>query len=188
MQNLMRSGTVDRTWTVGEIVATYPSAAEVMLAHGLHCVGCGVQYDETLEEGARGHGMDEAEIEQIVNEINSAAQDMKVSETRELSVTGNAVQKIKEMLTARNKAGAGLRIAVAAGGCSGQSYRLSFEEKAQPGDQTIEVEGVKFFLDGENLPVLHGIAVDYVDSLQGAGFKISNPNAKRSCGCGQSFG
>ncbi|MBI3232794.1 MAG: iron-sulfur cluster assembly accessory protein [Bacteroidetes bacterium] len=64
---------------------------------------------------------------------------------------------------------------------------FDFEDTAQPTDEVIELESVKFFVDNQSLQLLKGAKVDYVDSLQGAGFKISNPNAKGTCGCGQSF-
>ncbi|MFH1649536.1 MAG: iron-sulfur cluster assembly accessory protein, partial [Candidatus Woesearchaeota archaeon] len=73
------------------------------------------------------------------------------------------------------------------GGCSGFQYGMEIIPEADPGDTTIEVDGVKFFVDAQSHELLKGAKVDYVDSLQGAGFKISNPNAKSTCGCGQSF-
>ena len=74
------------------------------------------------------------------------------------------------------------------GGCSGMSYGLDFEKEPESDDIVVETHGVKLFVDAESDSMLRGAVIDYVDALQGAGFKISNPNAKKTCGCGQSFG
>ena len=179
---------VDKNWTVGDIVSKFPSSAEIMLGHGLHCVGCGVAYWETLEQGGKGHGMSDEEIGQIVDEINAAAKNMKTSSDGEsLTVTGKAIAKIKDFQE-KNGHAKGLRIGVVTGGCSGMTYRLSFEDKPVEGDREVEIDGVKFFIEGRNYNMLKGITIDFLESLQGAGFKINNPNATKSCGCGESFG
>jgi iron-sulfur cluster assembly accessory protein len=104
-----------------------------------------------------------------------------------VEVTERAVSKVKALLEAEQKAGFGLRIAVQGGGCSGFQYGLTFEDTAKPDDEVLEFNGLKVFVDKMSRPYLNGTTVDYVDSLQGSGFKISNPNATGSCGCGESF-
>jgi len=104
-----------------------------------------------------------------------------------VEVTENAVSKVKSLLEAENKPGFGLRIAVQGGGCSGFQYGLTFEDTAKPDDEVLEFSGLKVFVDATSRPYLNGTTVDYVDSLQGSGFKISNPNSTSSCGCGESF-
>lgn len=179
---------VTKDWTLGEIVATYPSAVEIMLGHGLHCVGCGASYYETLEQGTMGHGMEESELQKILGEINSKIQENKpIASGSDLIVTQNAIDKIREF---QKKATNGniLRISVSPGGCSGFSYKMSFEQNVPENDRQLSIDGVKFSIDGENFEKLKGVSIDFIDSLHGSGFKISNPNAHKSCGCGQSFG
>jgi iron-sulfur cluster insertion protein len=105
-----------------------------------------------------------------------------------IALTEKAGEKVKELLEAEQKTGYGLRVQVSGGGCSGFQYGMTFEEKANDGDQVIESYGIKLFVDSQSVPLLDGVKVDYVESVQGAGFAIQNPNAKSSCGCGKSFG
>lgn len=104
-----------------------------------------------------------------------------------VSLTEGAVGKVKEILDAQEPKPAGLRISVVGGGCSGFSYSMNFE--TQPGmlDKTYNFEGLKVFVDQASLLYLDGAEVDYVESLEGSGFKFNNPNVKSTCGCGSSF-
>src|SRR5262249_41846300 len=77
-----------------------------------------------------------------------------------------------------------LRVAVVGGGCSGFSYQLDFDDKAQEGDQVMEYDGVQVRVDPTSAPYLRGLQIDYVSSLHGGGFKFVNPNAAHTCGCG----
>lgn len=104
-----------------------------------------------------------------------------------VSVTERAVSKVKTLLAKENKEGFGLRVAVKGGGCSGFQYGLTFDEKQKPNDTVFEFDGLKVYVDAMSQMYLQGAEIDYVDGLQGAGFKISNPNSKGSCGCGHSF-
>jgi iron-sulfur cluster insertion protein len=104
-----------------------------------------------------------------------------------LVITEKAGAKIKNLLAEENKADYGLRVYVAGGGCQGFQYGMTFEERANPDDTVVEAHGVKVFVDAQSAPMLQGAEVDYVDSLQGSGFAIKNPQAKASCGCGNSF-
>ena len=104
-----------------------------------------------------------------------------------ITVTGSAVKHLRTMLADRPDADrAGLRLYVENGGCSGMSYGMEFGE-AHAGDETVEQEGVRVFVDQESSAYLHGSIIDYYDGLTGTGFRIQNPNAKRTCGCGTSF-
>ena len=104
-----------------------------------------------------------------------------------ITVTGSAVKHLRTMLADRPDADrAGLRLYVENGGCSGMSYGMEFGE-AHAGDETVEQEGVRVFVDKESSAYLSGSIVDYHDGLTGSGFRIQNPNAKRTCGCGTSF-
>jgi len=102
-------------------------------------------------------------------------------------VTPAAVGKIKEILAKESLSeDHGLRVRVVGGGCHGFSYSLNFD-KPGPTDQVFAIDGVRFLVDKFSAPYLMGAHIDFVDTLQGAGFKISNPNQTASCGCGKSF-
>jgi iron-sulfur cluster insertion protein len=104
-----------------------------------------------------------------------------------LSLTEKAAEKVREIQVAENiEATYGLRLRVVGGGCSGFAYDLYFDQQ-QDADKTFESHGVKLLVDQMSLHYLAGTSVDYVEGLQGAGFKFNNPNVKSSCGCGSSF-
>ena len=106
-----------------------------------------------------------------------------------IHVTEAAAGKITELLTEENRAGAGLRVFVQGGGCSGFQYGLMIDEGEADAssDQVFEVNGVRLFVDPISLRYLNGAEVDFVDNNMGGGFTIKNPNAKSTCGCGSSF-
>ena len=107
----------------------------------------------------------------------------------EVKVTEKAIKEIRKIM-GENKVpeNFGLRVGVKGGGCSGLTYSLGFDEKAKEGDTTIEQEGIKLFIDGKSLFYLSGTVLDYTDGLNGKGFVFNNPNATKTCGCGESFG
>ena len=104
-----------------------------------------------------------------------------------LEVTERAVTKVKALIEAENKPGFGLRVAVEGGGCSGFQYGLTFDDTAKDDDKVMQFDGLTVYIDSKSQAFLNGTTIDYVDSLQGSGFKISNPNSTGSCGCGESF-
>ena len=104
-----------------------------------------------------------------------------------IEVTERAVTKVKALLEADSKEGFGLRIAVSGGGCSGFQYGLTFDDTAKDDDKVLQFNGLTVYIDSKSESFLQGTTVDYVDSLQGSGFKISNPNSTGTCGCGESF-
>ena len=105
-----------------------------------------------------------------------------------INVSPTAATKISELLVEEGKAGSGLRVFVQGGGCSGFQYGLMIEENGQgSGDQVYESNGIKLFVDPISVRYLGGAEVDFVDTVTGGGFTIKNPNAKSTCGCGQSF-
>ena len=103
-----------------------------------------------------------------------------------LSLTESAATKIKQLLADEPDVEV-LRIAIQGGGCSGFQYGLGFDTGAAEGDLTFEQHGVTVVVDPFSAPYLQGAEVDYVDSIQAAGFAVNNPNAVSSCGCGHSF-
>jgi iron-sulfur cluster assembly accessory protein len=104
-----------------------------------------------------------------------------------IQLTPRAVEKVKEILDSQDPKPTGLRIAVVGGGCSGFSYSMAFETSPNMLDKTYSFDGLKVFVDQASLLYLEGASVDYVESLEGAGFKFENPNVKSTCGCGCSF-
>jgi iron-sulfur cluster assembly accessory protein len=102
-------------------------------------------------------------------------------------LTPTAVSKVKEIMTQQDPLPAGLRIGVVGGGCSGFSYSMSFENAPGMMDKTYTFDGLKVFVDATSAMYLNGCTVDYVETLEAAGFKFENPNVKSTCGCGSSF-
>jgi len=105
-----------------------------------------------------------------------------------LSLTEAAAAKVKQLMAEEPEGEAAvLRVAIQGGGCSGFQYGLGFDRGSQEGDLELELHGVPVVVDPFSAPYLKGAEIDYVDSIQAAGFAISNPNASSSCGCGHSF-
>ncbi len=105
-----------------------------------------------------------------------------------ISITDKGAEKVREFLEAQNAdvALAGLRVGVRGGGCSGFQYQLAFDEQREQ-DLVFEDHGLKLLVDRESLQFVSGSVIDYQESLQGAGFKVENPNVVAACGCGSSF-
>ena len=105
-----------------------------------------------------------------------------------IDVTTEAAAQIRTLLSEDDKLEThGLRMKVIGGGCSGLQYQLSFDDVVRDVDAEIEAEGVKVIVDEKSALYLVGSVLDFVDTLQESGFKIENPNASNTCGCGQSF-
>ncbi|MBI5085753.1 MAG: iron-sulfur cluster assembly accessory protein [Acidobacteria bacterium] len=104
-----------------------------------------------------------------------------------ITLTTTAIGKVKEILGSQDPKPAGLRISVVGGGCSGFSYSMAFENSPGLLDKTYNFEDLKVFIDQASMLYLDGAEVDYVETLEGAGFKFSNPQVKSTCGCGSSF-
>ena len=107
-----------------------------------------------------------------------------------LKLTESATRKLTEVISQQSEAGGsvyGLRLSVYKGGCSGYQYGMSLAEKVDDGDWVGEFDGVRVLVDAESAPLLEGVNIDYVETVQASGFTISNPNAARGCGCGKSF-
>src|ERR1700677_3047505 len=104
-----------------------------------------------------------------------------------LHLTGGAIAKVREIMATQDPLPAGLRIGVVGGGCSGFQYSMSFENKAGMMDKVCRFDDLKVFVDATSLMYLNGCVVDYVETLEAAGFKFENPNVKSTCGCGSSF-
>ena len=176
--------------TIAEIFSRFPQKsqklAQAMTQAGLHCVGCHAATWETLEAGMLGHGMSFESIEALVNELNAILEE--TLDTNTITLTALAAKKFKEFAQEEGSANAALRFSIGVGGCSGYEYILDFSNQAAADDAVFTSEGVEIHVKKEILPKLIGSVIDYVDGLRGAGFKITNPNVKSSCGCGESQG
>lgn len=104
-----------------------------------------------------------------------------------ITLTETAVGKVKEILSTQDPKPEGLRISVVGGGCSGFSYSMAFENAPGMLDKTYNYGDLKVFIDQASMLYLDGAEVDYIETLEGAGFKFNNPNVKSTCGCGSSF-
>lgn len=107
----------------------------------------------------------------------------------EIDITEKAIKQVKKIkeengIPEQN----GLRLGVKGGGCSGLTYQLAFDGEPKDGDTVIEKEGLKLIVDGKSLFYLAGTILDFSDGLNGKGFVFNNPNATKTCGCGESFG
>ena len=106
---------------------------------------------------------------------------------QEIQVTPKAILKIRQTFQKMGVEGGGLRLGVLGGGCSGLSYQFKFDAKPRPKDHVFDFEGVNIFVDPKSILYLHGMTLDYQESLMQSGFVFENPNAKKNCGCGTSF-
>ena len=105
-----------------------------------------------------------------------------------ITVTPVATSKVKEIMGQQNPAPVALRVAVVGGGCSGFSYHMAFENQINAdSDNVYEFDGLKVLVDQMSEMYLEGVSIDYIESLEGSGFKFNNPNVKNTCGCGSSF-
>ena len=105
-----------------------------------------------------------------------------------ITLTDKGAEKVREFLAAQSAVAetAGLRVGVRGGGCSGFQYALAFDEQRDE-DTVFEDKGIRLLVDRASLPYVRGSVIDFVDGLQGAGFKVDNPNVIAACGCGSSF-
>jgi len=104
-----------------------------------------------------------------------------------VELTPSAIAKVKEIMATQDPIPAGLRIGVVGGGCSGFQYSMSFENQSGMMDKVVRFDDLKVFVDATSAMYLNGCTVDYVETLEAAGFKFENPQVKSTCGCGSSF-
>ena len=179
---------VTRDMTIEEILSGFPhksqKLAQEMTQMGLHCVGCQAATWETLEAGVLGHGLSEEDLEGLLTKLNKILREEVDPNT--ITLTERASKKYLAILKEEGKEGFGLRFGDAAGGCSGFEYILDYSEAPKEDDQVFESRGVQIHINQNMVSRLLGCEIDYLDGLNGSGFKISNPNAKGSCGCGKS--
>lgn len=181
---------ITASMTIGDIFTKFPHKsqrlAQAMTNAGLHCSSCSAATWETLEAGILGHGLSALVLDKLLDELNTILEEEVDNST--ITLTPRAAKKFKEFAEEEGKPGCGLRFGDMAGGCSGFQYLLDFSDGVEPDDVVFESEGMQIHVKKAALSRLLGCVIDFVDSLHGGGFKISNPNAKSSCGCGTSQG
>lgn len=176
--------------TIEQILSGYPQKAQKLAQEitnaGLHCVGCQAATWETLEAGMKGHGMGDSLIDALVERLNAILEE-KIDLTT-ITITPRAAKKYLSILAEEGKQGWGIRFYEKMAGCSGFEYVLDYSEKALEDDEIFESQGIEIHITRPMVGRLIGSEIDYVDGLQGSGFKITNPNVRSSCGCGTSHG
>ncbi len=181
---------IERQMTIDEIFKKFPHKAprlaQELTNAGLNCVGCSASTWETLEAGMYGHGMVDEHIDHLLKKLNDILEEQENLDT--ITITKRAAEKYREILKEEGKENWALRFGERAAGCSGFEYFLDYSEKPQTGDLILESEGIQIHLHHKSADRLMGSIIDYADGLHGAGFKITNPNVKASCGCGNSHG
>lgn len=181
---------IHRDMTIEEVFKRFPNKgqklAQEMTNSGLHCVGCSASTWETIEAGMYGHGMKDDEIDGLIGRLNAILEEAEDLST--ITLTERAANKYRQILADEGKTGWGMRFGEKAAGCSGFEYFLDYSEQPKVGDLVLESQGVQIHIHHKSVDRLMGCVIDYVDGLQGAGFKISNPNVRSSCGCGTSHG
>lgn len=179
---------ISRDMTIEEIFSSFPDKsqrlAQEITNSGLQCVGCQAATWETLEAGMLGHGYSDEDIDALVEKLNGILSEKVDLNT--ITVTKRAAVKYLEILKAEGKEGWGLRFGDKAAGCSGFEYVLDYSQKAKGDDEVFTSDGLEVHVNKKAVSRLLGSVIDYADGLNGAGFKITNPNAKGSCGCGKS--
>ena len=104
-----------------------------------------------------------------------------------LNLTDSAQAAVSRFMTGAEEPVTGLRISVTGGGCSGMQYSMALEKESEQEDTVVECGDIKIFIDPQSLPLLQDVTVDFLDTMDGSGFKFVNPNATNTCGCGSSF-
>ena len=122
-----------------------------------------------------------------LDQTETVETDIEESTEEAIIVTAGAAEMVRNLLVQKEVPDYGLRVFVAGGGCSGLQYGMALEPEARPYDHVVESDGIKIFVDPTSMMYLSGATIDYEDSLMGGGFRIDNPNAVSSCGCGTSF-
>jgi iron-sulfur cluster assembly protein len=179
---------IKKEMTIGEIFENFPMHAQKIAAKlqsiGLNCVGCGASTYETLEASMYLHDKKEDAIDALLESLNEIIK-VKVDGST-ITLTKKAAEKFLSICEAEGMEGSYLRFYDKLGGCSGFEYVLDFASEKLDSEEAFTQNGVTVLVDRSSLSRLIGCEIDYQDGLNSAGFKISNPNAKSSCGCGSS--
>ncbi|MBT3349166.1 DUF1858 domain-containing protein [bacterium] len=162
------------TETVAEILEKMPEAAEILSAHGLACAGCAIGNFETLADGIAGHGMSEKDLKNVLQDLNEAADDLKIfAPKKNPELTKLAAEKVFEFQKTAGQENSGFKIeALFPPGSEEVSYFLDFLEKPEPGDSVLKSCDVKLFLSAATLRHLKNCVIDFLEDGENSGFKI----------------
>jgi len=182
----MAANTITKGMVIEDVFKAFPSRAQqlaqIMTNAGLHCVGCSASTHETIEQGLSSHGQ-ETDVEQLIKDLNKALKEKDLSlPKKDISFTEYAAQKCKVFRRDLNHM---FKVELVQGHC-GWTYSFKFKTEKADNETAIEDKGVKLLLNKNDVEKLKGTVIDYTDGLQGAGFKVINPNVKGTCGCGSS--
>jgi len=176
---------ISKDMVIDEVFQKFPGKAQklsqLMSNAGINCVGCHASTDETIEQGMLSHGIPQKEVTILIKNLNEAlegADDPK----EDVKFTEWAAEKCKGF---RKKPEHIFKISLSKGNC-GYSYSFKFQEAKGENEIVFEDKGVKIAINKEDQDKLSGLVIDYVEGMQGAGFKVNNPNVKGTCGCGSS--
>lgn len=162
---------VTEEMTVGDVIKKYPAAVHVLNGYGFHCVGCSSNAYEPLGTGARGHGMDDDGVKELLVELNTVAH--KQQQVSTIQLTPHAAQQVLALMKDEQKNTSFLRVKAVNMGCSGVQHDLALEDTKSPADNVFESHGVTLLVDEESLGYLHGVVIDYVENGEQSGFKFS---------------
>ena len=179
---------IHKDLTIEEILSKYPQKSQRIAQEftnaGLHCAGCSAATYETLEAGMYGHGFNDEDIEKLIHKLNAVLEEK--SDPTTITMTERAAIRFKSVLKEEGKSGWGLRFADKPGGCGGFEYVLDFSKAPEQDDTVFTYFDVDIHVNKNAIDRLLGSEIDYVEGLMGSGFKITNPNVKGSCSCGNS--
>ncbi len=174
--------------TIEEIFSGFPDKSQKLSQEltnaGLNCVGCHAATWETLEAGMYGHGFIDSQIDELLQKLNTILEEV-VDETT-ITITERAARHFQKVLESEGKKGYALRFGDKPGGCGGFEYQLDFSEKALDTDEIFHSNGIEIHVNKKMKNRLMGSEIDFLDGLNGSGFKVTNPQVKGSCGCGNS--
>jgi|SRR3989344_85566 len=168
--------------SLGTIIKRFSILIPILEEYNIPHQGCHSPYSLSLKTAFKKFSK-KGTISDFLNILNSKIKDFSEDE---FSISNEAIDRIK-YLSKKNNKKCGLRILVKEGGCAGKEYKFEFEENKKENDIVIEENNVKLYIDNESIRFLKDSRLEFVNSLMGGGFRISNPHAKSTCGCGKSF-
>ncbi len=153
---------ITKDMKISEVIDAYPITSEILLNKGVHCIGCGARFMESIEQGLKGHGISDKKVDEIVKELNEAAKII-------IHITPKAAKKLKEVMKKEKKEKYCLRVQVVK-----ESYGLDFEKEPKDGDEIVKSEGLTFIISKKALPKVRGAKIDYMEHPE-PGFSIKGP-------------
>lgn len=173
---------------IGEVLGRLPESAEIMQDFGLHCTSCSVNVFEPLKMGAMSHGIPEEIVDLMIEKINELALARRRAPDDGIYLTEHAAKKVMEFAKAEGKEGWGLRITAHDNAGREPTYTMDFQEQASKNDKSFTFHEVNIHMDPESFNNLAGAEIDFMETMAGSGFKITNPQfldaKKTSCACG----